>query len=153
MQLIPMDFIFLQNRFIDGESCLNSGISMWQNTPFNNLPIHQDNWIAILQVIYSFSCKIEFFNCATKSLFLMSWICWFSALFVATLIIDFFSISISNSDANRVSSVVCFIDTICVTNNAERYANLKASNERSRIVSISFINDFLAILWNWRMLV
>ena len=72
----------------------------------------------------------------------------------ATLLTRFFPISISKSDENHVSSVVCFTDTICVGDNAEsECVNWKASGECFRIFSISFINNFLALPWNWSILV
>ena len=50
--------------------------------------------------------------------------------------------------------MVCFTDTICVGDKAERdCVILKASGKRFRIFSISFINNFLALLWNWHILV
>ena len=72
----------------------------------------------------------------------------------ATKLTHFFPISISKSDENRVSSVVCFTDTVCVGDNAERQCvNWKASGECFHIFSISFINNFLALPWNWDILV
>ena len=70
-----------------------------------------------------------------------------------TLLTHVFPISISKSDKNRVSGVVCFTDTIFVGKKERECVNWKASGECFRIFSISFINNFLALPWNWNILV